>query len=381
MANKKQYMKIKILVDAHVFDESFQGTTTYIKGIYNELIHCEMFEIYLCAYNIENLKKTFLCNKFNFIQLKSKNKISRLAYEIPSIIKKYNINFAHFQYITPYIKTCYFINTIHDLLFLEEKEYFPWQYRLKNKFLFKISANMADIILTVSKYSQNQINNKFKIELDKIYITPNAVNIPTLDNETDVKKKYRLRDYIHYVSRFEPRKNQIGLLRIYLDKKLYEKYDLVLIGRKAGRIEKDYYSSFIKEIPTDISSHIHIYEDISDSELETFHQQSSCCVYPSYAEGFGIPPLEAGINKCKVLCSNSTAMADFDFFPYMFNPHDFNDFGSQLISLLNDTTYPYEDIQNKIMTKYNWHTIANNLKKIIIDKFNENSIHLDPRNS
>lgn len=64
--------KIKIFVDAHVFDSSYQGTTTYIKGIYSEIVKDSAFEITLAAYNIENLKKnlaTLLLNLFNYLLL------------------------------------------------------------------------------------------------------------------------------------------------------------------------------------------------------------------------------------------------------------------------------------------------------------------------
>ena len=47
---------LKIFVDCHVFDGNPQGTTTYLKGLYNELIKDKNKIFYLAAWNIENIK-------------------------------------------------------------------------------------------------------------------------------------------------------------------------------------------------------------------------------------------------------------------------------------------------------------------------------------
>lgn len=50
---------IKIFVDAHVFDGEFQGTRTFIKGIYTILARHDDVQLYLGASNTDNLKKNF----------------------------------------------------------------------------------------------------------------------------------------------------------------------------------------------------------------------------------------------------------------------------------------------------------------------------------
>ena len=59
----------------------------------------------------------------------------------------------------------------------------------------------------------------------------------------------------------------------------------------------------------------------------TFFKWSEFFIYPSKAEGFGIPPLEAAALATPVLCSQKTAMQDYDFFsPYLFDPENYNEF-------------------------------------------------------
>lgn len=363
--------KIKIFVDAHVFDHSFQGTSTYIKGLYNELVKDDHFEITLCANNVENIKDHFRDEKFKFIGLKSKSKVYRLLIEIPKIIKDNNFDYAHFQYIVPFIKTCKYINTIHDVLFLDFKSYFSLKYRLKNGFFFKFSALRSDIVLTVSEYSRSRINKHFRIKTEKIFVTPNAVDSIDVKQLKDVREKYGLNKYILYVSRFEPRKNQRGLLQAYINLKLYKKnYQLVFVGSKNEKIELDEYKLLLNDIPTEISDNVKFFESLPFADLYSLYVFAECFVYPSKAEGFGIPPIEAAILNCKVLCSNQTAMQDFEFFKYSVNPSDLKNFEEKLTSILEDENYSYQKIKEKIIEKYNWTKIAKDLGLILISNFN-----------
>lgn len=359
---------MKILVDAHIFDHSFQGTASYIRGLYIELVKYEDVEITLCGNNIEALKKNFVDPRFKFIELKNASRLRRLAFEIPGIIRKYKFDYAHFQYLTPFVKGCRYINTIHDLLFIDFKEYFPWTYRISRKILFHLSAVRSDILLTVSQHSKVEIHTKFNIPLNKINVTPNAVNV--YDGEyIDVKNKYKLRNYILYVSRFEPRKNHLALLKAYLELHLHNKgYDLVFIGSKNEQIEYDAYQLLLTHIPNSIRKHVFFFEHISWNELHSFYHAAECFVFPSLAEGFGIPPIEAAVNNTKVVCSNQTAMSDFHFFPYLFNPKE-NLLPQILTKALDDTQYPYQKIKETILKTYSWKTIADNFYTLLKDDY------------
>lgn len=364
--------RIKIFVDAHVFDDSFQGTTTYIKGLYSALVCDADFEITLAAHDIEKLKTVFTDPRFKFIALNATSKYKRLTLEIPALLKEHGFDFAHFQYITPPVKSCRYINTIHDLLFLDFPQYFPWTYRFTKKHIFKYSANRADLICTVSDYSKNALIKHYHIPVEKILITPNAVSEYT-GPFTDVKLKYKLNKYILFVSRMEPRKNHYLMLKSFVDLALHEQgYKLVFIGRTKDVKTENYHNYYNSLDEKNKDAVVHI-ENISYEELNSFYKNADLFVYPSLAEGFGIPPLEAAIMKCKVLCSNQTAMFDFDFFgQYLFDPADAQQLKDKILSTLDDQNYPYERIKDAVIQKYNWQHIANafgeRLKHSVIKK-------------
>ena len=117
---------IKIFLDAHVFDGEFQGSRTFIKELYNILLQKKDLEFYIAAYDLENLKRYFpKAENIFFIKLKKRSSILRLLIEIPQLIKKHGISYAHFQYMVPPVKNCRFIVTTHDVLFNEFPKEFP----------------------------------------------------------------------------------------------------------------------------------------------------------------------------------------------------------------------------------------------------------------
>jgi glycosyltransferase involved in cell wall biosynthesis len=308
--------QIKILVDCHVFDGPFQGTTTYLKGIYSEFILDKKFHFFLASNNSQKLKTIFGKHEnATYLEYKFSNKYLRLLFSIPLIIRKYKIDFAHFQYIVPPIKSCRYIVTIHDILFMDFPQYFPLSYRIRNKFLFKWSASRSDIVLSVSEFSKKRIEDCFKI--NKVIVTPNAVDPIFFENynKSDVKKEvynqYGLKDYWIYISRWEPRKNHHSLLKVFVENQYYENYSLVFVGNYS--IKNKEYCKYFETLSEDVKSKIISLTNIDSNELVLLLRGASLSVYPSFAEGFGIPPLEALAANISSICSNTTGMSDFNF--------------------------------------------------------------------
>jgi len=366
-------MKIKLLVDAHIFDDSFQGTTTYLSGLYNSLVIDSEFEIYLAASNTDSLKSTFTNERFKFINLPKSTKFKRILYDFPRIIKQNKIDIAHFQYITPPIKNCKYINTIHDLLFIEYPQYFPLRYKIINYCAFFLSAINSDLICTVSEYSKSSLIKYFKIRENKLLITPNGMN-PVGPLESTFINNYNHGLYLLFVGRMEPRKNHLLLLKAYVELKLYnQNLNLVFIG-KIKDLEVVNFNIYYKNLPIEIKNRVIILQDISKHELEYFYKNASLFVYTSVAEGFGIPPLEAIMNGCKVICSNQTAMADFEFFgKYLFDPNNFNELKDKIVSTLQEKKYPFEEIQKAIRERYCWRKISEKFSERIKLILNVNS--------
>ena len=326
--------KTKIFVDCHVFDGNFQGTTTYLKGLYSELLKDKTKQFYFGATNTAFLETIFgKHDNLTFVSYKAKNKFYRLSIDIPRIIKKNKIDYAHFQYVVPPIKACKFIVTIHDVLFLDFPEYFPLTYRKKNKLLFKTSAKRSDVVLSVSEYSKQQIQKHFGIET--VTLTPNSIDSVYFeeydknDVQNQVNKKFKVANYFLYVSRWEPRKNHDRLLKAFVEKEYYKTHSLVFVGDKA--IENKAYNDYYASLPDEIKATVFSFNKVDYQDLLLLVRAADLSIYPSIAEGFGIPPLESLAAKIPTICSNTTAMADFQFFgDCLFNPLDIEDIKNKI---------------------------------------------------
>ncbi len=359
---------MRIFVDAHLFDGLYHGSRTYLKGIYTEMIELKKdWHFFLAGNDISKLKKEFGDGEnIHYVKLKSRSKYFRLLIELPYLIYKLKVNYAHFQYISPLIRTSKYIVTTHDILFEEERfrSYFPNKYKLVNGMLFKRSAKKADILLTVSEYSKEKISEIYNITPNKIHITPNAIaeDIQGVHKSDYIEHQYGIKKYILFVSRIEPRKNHLSVLKAYINLKLYlSDYQIVFIGfQDIMQPELYEYMESKKEY---FENKLHFISNIPHKELKHFYINAELMVYPSFAEGFGIPPLEAAMNDLTVVCSSATAMKEFSFFKYHVDPYNQNELEAAIQTALNDPEIDHQSIKQSIRQRYHWSKSA----QILID--------------
>jgi glycosyltransferase involved in cell wall biosynthesis len=231
-----------------------------------------------------------------------------------------------------------------------------------------LAVKKSDLICTVSNYSKEMLQKHYHIPDSKLHITPNSTFLKdNVKSCTDIKSKYGLSDFILFVSRIEPRKNHLLLLKAFNELKLYEEnYSLVFIGSHAIKYLE--FNEYYLKLKPAVKNKIIFLDHLNDAELACFYKEASLFVFPSLAEGFGIPPLEAALNDTKVLCSNATAMKEFDFFEkynLTFNPNNLDELKVKIRNVLKDDFYPFNKIKVEINSKYNWDLIAANfIKKI-----------------
>ena len=351
-----------IFVDAHVFDHGYEGSRSYLEGLYTKLTEAAPGITFIFgSSDVSGLQAVF-GNKSNvkYVKYHSTNRLIRLLLEIPLIELKYRPDYSHFQYVTPVIKISRTIVTIHDVLFLDYPQYFPAVYKFLRKWLFRRSARRADLLLTVSEYSRGRILTLLPLKKNPVHLIPNGINDRFINNQTgdniEIVHKYGLGRFILSVGRFEPRKNQIMLLNAFLELELSKKgYKLVFIGKASLRYIE--FTNLLNSLPCDIRKSVLILDSIPDNEMPEFYRSCEIFVYPSHAEGFGLPPLEAYACGAKVIVSENTALADFLFLKEgMICSADISSLKNKM-SLVLDGKYPKN--QHSVDLKdYSWDVSA-----------------------
>ena len=371
----KKETEIRLFVDAHVFDDKPQGTRTFIREIYLILAKLPGIRLYLGAYDTDSLAALFPPGEsVVLVKYKSRSGLRRLLFDIPGIVRRYGIDYAHFQYMTPPWKNCRQIVTIHDVIFNDFPDEFSWSYRVRKRLLYGLAAWRADILTTVSEFSRGSIKKFLHTGARPVHVVPNGVSekfFQPFDSRRSagyIRDKYGVERYILYVSRIEPRKNHLMILRAWLELKLYEQgFHLVFLGHETIPVPD--LDRMIAGLPAEAKRYLLIDSEVKDEDLLEMYRAATLFVYPSKAEGFGIPPLEAAALRVPVLCSNTSAMKDFSFFgENHLDPYDYPAFKQRLHDVLStppDKAY-LEEVAALIRREYSWDGSARKLYRLLV---------------
>lgn len=357
---------MKLFIEASTLNKGFQGTYTFVLEIIKSFSTRFSKDIKLYV-GVDSIDKNIiqLQNKFDLtiIKYNSKNKLIKINLEIPNILKKHKIFNAIFQYYIPFLNfnNCSYYPVIHDVLFLDFKKYFSVNYSIIRFLVFGISARLSKNILTVSNYSKRRIIKHFFVNKSKVIVVPNGVSRDIIDFNSSkkasinhIKKKFNISNYILYVSRFEKRKNHEFLIK---NKFLFADKKLVFIGAKKN------ISTKLSNLIFSDSDIFHL-EGVSQDDLNHFYNASTFFIYPSNAEGFGIPPLEAACLNVPVLCAQNTAMDDFKFFKSTMFKNNSESLKNALNNLSADPK-KLNIIKTEIISKYSWDNSTSIIHKLI----------------
>ena len=375
---------IRLLVDLHSLDGRAEGITTYLTEIYRQAIEQGKgnFQFLLCATDIEHLRDLFGAHEHgDFVPIPHAGLARRLCHIYPNLIEKLKVDYAHFQYTIPFRCACRRVCTIHDVFFEDFKQGYSWTYSLPRHYLFRYAARHAELLFTMCDYSRKRIAHHYGVSEQRIGLTPNAVSehfaSDVAASRGDVKKKYGIDgDYILYLSRKEPRKYHVGLVRAFAKSKLWERgLHLALVGAESLPIPE--LETLRKELPPQIAARVHCIGAVDYDELCSWYRQAKAFAFPSLAEGFGIPPLEAAMCRLPVLCSNRTSMSEFDFFgDSHLDPTDEAAMIRGLVRIVEEPpTERLTAIVDAIQRRYSWKRSADALLNAIQNDYEQERTH------
>lgn len=231
--------------------------------------------------------------------------------------------------------------TLHDVAFKtfpsSVSKFFYWYY----SFLIPRNIKRADQIITISEASKQEII-RFYPEADrKITVIPLGIH-----------KKYRVlqeikkQKQILYVGSINERKNIGSVIEAF--EKLPEKleYTLVIVGNFFGNFSLSNKTASILERAR-LNKNIIFKNGLDDEALIREYNMASCFVFPSFYEGFGLPPLEAMACGTAVITSNLSSMPEVcgDAVVY-FDPYSVADIKEKIQMVLEDKT-----LQENMITK------------------------------
>lgn len=184
--------------------------------------------------------------------------------------------------------------TIHDLLYLDFPQDYPWVDRQIYHFKTKRAVQQADHIVAISETTKRELVERLNVEESKISVIYQSCRPAFFAQLNDglrddlIQKIGIKRPFLLCVSTFSNRKDQEVLIRAFHKSGFHRQMDLVLVGASS------HYRSKMKNLAKDlgIEQAVIFPDNLGDTAVLALYHACYFVVYPSKKEGFGIPVLE-----------------------------------------------------------------------------------------
>lgn len=239
---------------------------------------------------------------------------------------------------------------IHDVKVKATPQYFSKKFLIWYNLLLTNAAKRAKAIITVSEFSKREICKYFYVDAEKIHVIPNAwQHYKRIPYDENTLKKYGVKkeQYFFSMCSLEPNKNFKWIAEV-------AKKNPDMTFAVAGSInEKVFADGLGFECPANMK----LLGYVSDAEAKTLMRDCKAFLFPTFYEGFGIPPLEAiSAGAKQVVVSDTEVMHEiFGDSVCFINPMVFNLNTDDI-----DTSF-----NNDVLNKYSWAHSAMLLKYLI----------------
>ncbi len=226
--------------------------------------------------------------------------------------------------------------TCHDLTFLTH----PACHTLDNKvhcLSGLLRANLAGAhFLAVSQATADSLDQQLGIGADRVEVihhapSPNLRPLPRKQARRHLHERFGIDGApVLAVATLEPRKNLVRLIDAYadLDADLRQAHPLVIAG--GGGWKNEDLIARCAEIGT-----AHRLDPEGDDDLSLLYSAAAVFAYPSLAEGFGLPVVEAMACGAPVITSNLSSLPEVaGDAAWLIDPHDTADIREALDELL-----------------------------------------------
>lgn len=228
--------------------------------------------------------------------------------------------------------------TIHDVIYRIHPEAHGGWRALGMRVLVPLAARQSHRVIVPSESTRHDLVRLLKVPAGKIDVVPNGSGTPpsaSWTSEDELRRRHDLGNgpFALTVSLKRPHKNLVRLLEALALIPNERRPFLVLAGHPTA-YEQELRA---RAAALGVAEQTRFVGWVPDEDLEGLYRSSTCFVFPSLYEGFGLPVLEAMARGVPVACSERGALAEVaDSAAVTFDPDQPRAIATVLERLVND---------------------------------------------
>src|SRR3712207_2438419 len=307
-----------IAIDAHSVGTGLAGNETYAANLVEALAEVDRENRYTVYVTKPEAEARF-GGRWGNVEVRKTlphTPLVRIPLTLSAELRRRPVDLLHVQYTAPPLAPCPVVATIHDLSFEHIPETFKLRSRVQLRLTVRATARRAAHVIAPSEYTRRDLVETYGLDEGRVSAIPLAV-APRFRPVGDGAELERVRErygisgeYVLAVGSIQPRKNLARLVRAYSalrrGRGRSNLPQLVLAGKQAWL-----YGETLRAVEAEgVADSTVLTGYVRETDLPALYSGALCFVYPSYFEGFGLPPLEAMSCGAPVVAGDRTSLPE-----------------------------------------------------------------------
>jgi glycosyltransferase involved in cell wall biosynthesis len=360
---------LRIAIDAHSVGAKLAGNESYATNLIEALAQIDSVNEYTLYVTTAEASERFHQRWPNFKVRKTlpHTPLIRIPLTLTAELRKHPVDVLHVQFTAPPFTPCPVVVSIHDLSFEHLPQTFNRRSRTQLRLTVRHSARRATRILTLSDHTRRDIIETYGVDSERVTAIPLAApaHFGPVNNEKELQRVRHIYgidgDYILSVSSIQPRKNLPRLVRAFASLRNKRQAGtlpkLVLVGKCAWL-----YDETLRALQeTGMEDSVILTGYVPQSDLPALYSGAVCFVYPSYFEGFGLPPLEAMKCGAPTIVGNNTSLPEVvGDAGILIDPFDISAIAAAIERLIDDSDFRHQLAVKGLARArmFDWHETA-----------------------
>lgn len=299
-------MGLRIGIDGRFLQDHFPGIGRFTFHLISELGRLDGPESYVVFYSPSAANTRFdmealHSEKVSLSPLDVSPLSPRSQLDLPPAIRREKVDVFHSpHYSLPLLASGPLLCTIHDTIPLRDPSYMPDQTaRLAYRLALYSAFVRSKAIVADSAAAREDLVRHLKAIPYRIKTVYLGVDVPPQDG-----RHGGARDHILYVGTNRPHKNLPRLIEAYARAGI----NLPLVV--AGPLDPRYPEAQQAVESAGLNGRVIFLDHVDEERLEDLYRSAALFVFPSLAEGFGLPVLEAMARGVPVVTSDAPAIRE-----------------------------------------------------------------------